>query len=95
MFYPFYSFIYTPLSNYQKTCQYCHFFLIKIFKSAKDGIRFFTTSKYRVKIIVTIIWSVIYVLSLQFITVNSAQVNPVEAGNLFFSHIAPTLEKNQ
>ncbi len=38
-------------------------------------------------IIVTVIWAVIYAISLQFITVNSVQVNFSEAGNLFFSHM--------
>ena len=38
-------------------------------------------------VIVTVIWSIVYVLSLQFITVESSVVNPVEAGNLFFSHM--------
>ena len=38
-------------------------------------------------IIVTIIWAIIYALSLQFITVGSGQVNFAEAGNLFFSHM--------
>ena len=37
--------------------------------------------------IVTIIWSAIYAISLQFIAVGSAQVNFSEAGNLFFSHM--------
>ena len=38
-------------------------------------------------IIITLIWAAIYAVSLQFITVNSASVNTVEAGNLFFSHM--------
>ena len=38
-------------------------------------------------IIVTILWSVVYSISLIFITGTSTQVNTVEAGNLFFSHM--------
>lgn len=38
-------------------------------------------------IIITILWSVIYAIFLQFITVGSSQVIPTEAGNLFFSHM--------
>ena len=38
-------------------------------------------------IIVTVIWSVIYAVSLQFITIGSPHVNFTEAGNLFFSHM--------
>jgi len=38
-------------------------------------------------IIVTVIWAIIYAVSLQFVTLNSAQVNFTEAGNLFFSHM--------
>ncbi|WP_407453298.1 acyltransferase [Methanobrevibacter sp.] len=38
-------------------------------------------------IIITVIWSIIYAVSLQFITVKTSQVNVAEAGNLFFSHM--------
>lgn len=38
-------------------------------------------------IIVTVIWTIIYVISLQFVTVGSSQVNFSEAGSLFFSHM--------
>lgn len=38
-------------------------------------------------IIVTIIWAAVYATSLFFISTKSMQVNPVEAGNLFFSHM--------
>ena len=38
-------------------------------------------------IIVTVIWTIIYVVSLQFLTVGTAQVNFSEAGTLFFSHM--------
>ena len=47
----------------------------------------FWTINCKTLIIITIIWTAIYTLSLQFITVSSANVNPVEAGNLFFSHM--------
>ena len=38
-------------------------------------------------IIITILWSIIYTVSLQFVSVNAPSINPVEAGNLFFSHM--------
>lgn len=38
-------------------------------------------------IIVTIIWAAIYAISIYLISFGSPQVNPVEAGNLFFSHM--------
>ena len=38
-------------------------------------------------IIVTVIWAIIYVIGLQFLTVGSVQVNYAEAGTLFFSHM--------
>lgn len=38
-------------------------------------------------IIVTVIWAVVYAISLIFITNRYTQVNTVEAGNLFFSHM--------
>ena len=38
-------------------------------------------------IIVTVLWAVIYAVSLQFVFLNSSTINPVEAGNLFFSHM--------
>ncbi|WP_407422531.1 acyltransferase [Methanobrevibacter sp.] len=38
-------------------------------------------------IIVTVIWAIIYAISLQFISVNSVAVNIGEAGALFFSHM--------
>ena len=38
-------------------------------------------------IVVTVIWTIIYAISLQFITVGSGHVNFGEAGNLFFSHM--------
>ncbi len=50
-------------------------------------IRNFWTNNCKDLIIITVIWAVIYALSLQFVTVKSSAVNPVEAGNLFFSHM--------
>jgi surface polysaccharide O-acyltransferase-like enzyme len=38
-------------------------------------------------IIITVLWSIIYTVSLQFVSFNSSSINPVEAGNLFFSHM--------
>ena len=38
-------------------------------------------------IIITVLWAVIYSLSLQAVFTNSSEINPVEAGNLFFSHM--------
>lgn len=38
-------------------------------------------------IIVTVIWTMIYAISLELVTVKSGQINLGEAGNLFFSHM--------
>ena len=38
-------------------------------------------------IVVTVIWTIIYAISLQIVTVGSPSINFVEAGNLFFSHM--------
>lgn len=38
-------------------------------------------------IVVTVIWTVIYALSLQLVVTGSGQVNFTEGGNLFFSHM--------
>ncbi|WP_458402717.1 acyltransferase [Methanobrevibacter sp.] len=38
-------------------------------------------------IIITVIWTIIYVICLQFVEFNSASINPVEGGNLLFSHM--------
>lgn len=38
-------------------------------------------------IIITVIWAIIYTISLQIVSSNSPSINPVEAGNLFFSHM--------
>jgi surface polysaccharide O-acyltransferase-like enzyme len=52
-----------------------------------ERVRKFWNKNCKGLIIVTIIWAAIYAVSLQFITVNSGQVNFTEAGNLFFSHM--------
>ena len=52
-----------------------------------ERVREFWNKNCKSLIIVTIIWALIYAICLQFITVSSAQVNTVEAGNLFFSHM--------
>ena len=52
-----------------------------------ERVRQFWNKNCKGLIIVTIIWALIYAICLQFITVSSAQVNTVEAGNLFFSHM--------
>ena len=38
-------------------------------------------------ILVTIIWSLIYAVSVQFVSFSSIQVNTIDAGTLFFSHM--------
>ena len=52
-----------------------------------ERVRKFWANNCKGLIIITIIWAVIYAVSLQFITVKSGQVNFSEAGNLFFSHM--------
>ncbi|WP_406535289.1 acyltransferase [Methanobrevibacter sp.] len=52
-----------------------------------ERVRKFWQKNCKGLIIVTVIWAVIYAISLQFITVGSGQVNFSEAGNLFFSHM--------
>ncbi|MBE6500574.1 MAG: acyltransferase [Methanobrevibacter thaueri] len=52
-----------------------------------ERVRNFWEKNCKGLIIVTIIWAVIYAISLQFITVNSGHVNFAEAGTLFFSHM--------
>ena len=52
-----------------------------------EKVRKFWNKNCKGLIIVTIIWAIIYALCLQFITVESSQVNFAEAGNLFFSHM--------
>ena len=52
-----------------------------------ERIRKFWKKNCKGLIIVTVIWAIIYAVSLQFITVGSNQVNISEAGTLFFSHM--------
>ena len=52
-----------------------------------ERVRKFWNTSCKGLIIVTIIWAVIYAVSLQFVTVGSGQVNYAEAGTLFFSHM--------
>ena len=52
-----------------------------------ERVRKFWNTSCKGLIIVTIIWAVIYAVSLQFVTVGSGQVNYAEAGSLFFSHM--------
>ena len=50
-------------------------------------VRKFWNNNCKSLIIVTILWSVIYAISLTFISNRYTQINTVEAGNLFFSHM--------
>lgn len=52
-----------------------------------ERVRNFWNKNCKGLIIVTIIWAVIYAVSLQFVTVGSSHVNYAEAGSLFFSHM--------
>lgn len=52
-----------------------------------ERVRKFWNKSCKGLIIVTVLWSVIYAISLQLVTVKSGQVNFGEAGNLFFSHM--------
>ena len=52
-----------------------------------ERVRKFWQKNCKGLIIVTIIWTVIYAISLQFVTVKSGHVNFGEAGTLFFSHM--------
>lgn len=52
-----------------------------------ERVRQFWEKNCKGLIIVTVIWTVIYVIILQFITFGSSQVNFAEAGTLFFSHM--------
>ena len=52
-----------------------------------ERIRKFWNKSCKGLVIVTVIWAAIYVISLQFLTVGSTQVNYAEAGTLFFSHM--------
>ena len=52
-----------------------------------ERVRKFWDKSCKGLVIVTIIWAAVYTVILQFVAVNNASVNPVEAGNLFFSHM--------
>ncbi|AMD16988.1 hypothetical protein TL18_02490 [Methanobrevibacter sp. YE315] len=52
-----------------------------------ERVRKFWEKNCKGLIIVTIIWAIIYAVSLQFVTIKSGQINFAEAGNLFFSHM--------
>ncbi|MBQ6344773.1 MAG: acyltransferase [Methanobrevibacter sp.] len=52
-----------------------------------ERIRKFWNTSCKGLVIVTVIWAAIYVISLQFLTAGSPQVNYAEAGTLFFSHM--------
>ncbi|MEE0935915.1 MAG: acyltransferase [Methanobrevibacter sp.] len=52
-----------------------------------ERVRKFWNKNCKGLIIVTVIWAIIYAISLQFVAVGSNQVNFAEAGNLFFSHM--------
>ncbi|WP_405277152.1 acyltransferase [Methanobrevibacter sp.] len=52
-----------------------------------ERVRQFWNKSCKGLIIVTVIWAIIYALSLQAITVGYESVNFAEAGNLFFSHM--------
>lgn len=52
-----------------------------------EKVRKFWNKNCKTLIIVTILWSVVYAVSLMFISNRFTQVNVVEAGNLFFSHM--------
>ena len=52
-----------------------------------ERVRKFWQKNCKGLIIVTVLWAVIYAISLQFVTVKSGQVNFGEAGTLFFSHM--------
>ena len=52
-----------------------------------ERIRKFWNKNCKGLIVVTVIWAVIYAISLQFVTVGSSHVNVAEAGSLFFSHM--------
>ena len=52
-----------------------------------ERVRKFWNKNCKGLIIVTVLWAVVYAVTLQFVTIQSTSVNPVEAGNLFFSHM--------
>ena len=52
-----------------------------------EKVKKFWTKNCKTLIVVTIIWALIYAVSLYFVSNKYAQVNTVEAGNLLFSHM--------
>ena len=52
-----------------------------------EKVRRFWTKNCKGLIIVTVIWSLIYAISITYVSLFSANVNTIEAGNLFFSHM--------
>lgn len=52
-----------------------------------ERVRKFWNKSCKGLVIVTIIWSLIYAVSIQLVAYSSIQVNTIEAGNLFFSHM--------
>lgn len=52
-----------------------------------EKVRRFWTKNCKGLIIVTVIWSIIYAISITYVSLFSVNVNTIEAGNLFFSHM--------
>ena len=52
-----------------------------------EKVRRFWTKNCKGLIIVTVIWSAIYAVSILYVSLFSTNVNTIEAGNLFFSHM--------
>ena len=52
-----------------------------------ERVRSFWANNCKELIIITVLWTIIYIISLEVVTLNSGQVNLAEAGNLFFSHM--------
>ena len=52
-----------------------------------EKVRKFWTKNCKGLIIVTVIWSAIYAVSILYVSLFSTNVNTIEAGNLFFSHM--------
>lgn len=52
-----------------------------------DKIMRFWTKNCKKLIIVTVFWAIIYAISIQLVDFHSTAISPVEAGNLYFSHM--------
>ena len=52
-----------------------------------EKVRKFWTKNCKGLIIVTVLWSAIYAVSILYVSLFSTNVNTIEAGNLFFSHM--------